>query len=119
MAFALVPGLLLLPGCDLLTAEEPLPLTAALEVDPANPQAGEAVRFSAEGTGEQLAAIILEFGDGGQDVQEFGGGRRATVQREWVYEEPGTYVATMEVVEFSGLRASAFVEVEVSGPGSP
>jgi hypothetical protein len=119
IALMAAAGLLVLTGCDLLTAEDPLPLSASLEVDTASPRAGEPVRFIAEGTGEQLAAIILEFGDGGQDVQEFGGGRRASVQREWTYQEPGTYLASMEVVEFSGLRASAFVEIVVSGSGSP
>jgi hypothetical protein len=108
-----------LSACDFITAESPLDLTASLEADRISVVAGQAVRFSAEGTGDRLGALVLNFGDGGQQTSEAGGARRASLEVEWVYEEPGTYQAGLEVIEFSGARASAFLEVTVTSSTEP
>jgi hypothetical protein len=118
LLLALLP-LLLLTACDFITAEPPLDLTASLEADRLSIVAGQAVRFSAEGTGDRLGALILNFGDGGQQTNEAGGARRASLEVEWVYEDPGTYLAGLEVIEFDGARASAFLEITVTPPAEP
>ena len=118
LLLALLPPLLL-TACDFITAEPPLPLSASLEADQLSLVAGQAVRFSAEGTGNRLGALVLNFGDGGQESSEAGGARRASLEVEWVYEEPGTYLAGLEVIEFNGARASAFQEITVTPPAEP
>jgi hypothetical protein len=118
LLLALLP-LFLLTACDFITAEPPLDLTASLEADQLSLVAGQIVRFSAEGTGDRLGALILDFGDGGQQTSEAGGARRASLEVEWVYEEPGTYLAGLEVIEFNGARASAFLEITVTPSAAP
>jgi len=114
-----LPLLLVAAGCDFITAEPPLALSASLEADQLSPVAGQAVRFSAEGTGNRLGALVLNFGDGGREASEAGGARRASLEVEWVYEEPGTYLAGLEVMEFTGARASAFLEITVTPSAAP
>jgi len=118
LLLALLPPLLL-TACDFITAEPPLALSASLEADQLSLDVGQIVRFSAEGTGDRLGALVLDFGDGGQETSEAGGARRASLEVEWVYEEPGTYLAGLEVIEFTGARASAFLEITVTSSGEP
>ena len=114
-----LPPLLFATACDFITAEPPLALSASLEADQLSLVAGQVVRFSAEGTGDRLGALVLNFGDGGQQTSEAGGARRASLEVEWVYEDPGTYLAGLEVIEFSGARASAFLEITVTPSTEP
>ncbi len=114
-----LPLLLFVAGGDFITAESPLALSASLEADQLSLVAGQTVRFSAEGTGDRLGALVLNFGDGGQQTSEAGGARRASLEVEWVYEDPGIYLAGLEVIEFNGARASAFLEITVIPSAEP
>jgi hypothetical protein len=111
--------LALASGCDVLTSEGPLPLTATLQAHPLTTHTGQSVRFTAEGTGQALGALVLDFGDGGQEVNEVGGARRASLEMNWSYGEAGAYMAVLEVVELSGARTMDVVEITITdGPES-
>lgn len=106
----------LLHGCGLVETEGPLALTASLEADRLTAAPGEVIRFFAEGTGQHIGALVLTMGDGGQESHDVAGARRASLEVNWAYEDPGTYVVELEVLEFSGAGASDFLEITVVEP---
>jgi hypothetical protein len=105
-----------LHGCGLIETEEPLALTATLEADRLSAAPEEVIRFFAEGTGQHIGALILDLGDGGQESHDVAGARRASMEVNWAYEEPGTYRVELEVLEFSGAGATDALEITIIEP---
>lgn len=93
--------------------------TASLTVDDAYPMVGQVVHFNAssstghdEGNG-RIVAYDFSFGDG------FGTGSQASPLAEHVYAAPGTFVATVTVIDNRGEEATASVAVHPGMPTPP
>jgi PKD repeat protein len=90
-------------------APEQAPPSAALGASPPNPvPVGQAVTFDASGSqpgSSPIASYEWDFGDGNSAA----GGPQETHQ----YGAPGTYTATVTVVDENGLSSSASQQIEV------
>jgi PKD repeat protein/uncharacterized protein YraI len=89
-------------------APEGAPPSAALGVSPNPVQVGQAVTFDASGSqagSGPIASYQWDFGDGNNTA----GGPQETHQ----YSAPGTYTATVTVVDENGLSSSASQEIQV------
>jgi PKD repeat protein/uncharacterized protein YraI len=88
---------------------EQAPPSAALEVSPPSPvQVGQAVTFDAGGSlpgSSPIASYEWDFGDGSSAA----GGPQETHQ----YSAPGTYTATVTVVDANGMSSSASQQIDV------
>jgi PKD repeat protein/uncharacterized protein YraI len=90
-------------------APEGVPPSAALGASPPSPvPVGQAVTFDASGSqpgSSPIASYQWDFGDGNSAA----GGPQETHQ----YSAPGTYTATVTVVDETGLSSSASQQIEV------
>jgi PKD repeat protein len=90
-------------------APEQAPPSAALGVSPPNPvQVEQAVSFDASGSlpgSSPIASYQWDFGDGNSAA----GGPQESHQ----YSAPGTYTATVTVIDENGLSSSASQEIQV------
>jgi hypothetical protein len=89
--------------------------TAALTVSPANPIAGLPVTFtvtpSSSASGSPIQHVVLEFGDG-KPSANLGAITGATTVSH-VYDRPGTYTASVEVLDFLGQRTGSSIQLTV------
>jgi hypothetical protein len=104
------------PSAKITVTVEPLP-SAAITGD-ANPQVGVPTTFTVTaqpGTGSTagIESVTVSFGDGTRAVLGNASGQNLSVQH--VYSSPGSFTATVTVVDTNGGRASASTVVVVGG----
>jgi M6 family metalloprotease-like protein len=91
--------------------------TAKAKATPANAEAGEQVKLSADGSTDTETPNNLDyswdFGDGGTTKDAVGKNAKTT------YSKAGTYTATVTVTDPQGLRDVASATVTVTAPQKP
>ena len=89
-------------------------MSVTVEATPAAPAAGEAVTFAVEVSGPEggpaVREVTLEFGDSSRVSLGALSGRRSVVH---VYDEPGSYEATVTALDASGGRYASSAAVQV------
>lgn len=118
--FSLLAGLSV-AACSDTIVEGGRPHTAELTVDRTTAQVGDTLLFNLEGTGELLAGVAIEYGDGAADTLATQGAVTAGFRREHAYAEAGTYIAVGTVVDGTtvGLvELKDSVTVVISGGGT-
>ena len=88
------------------------PPTAALRLEPANPVAGEPIRFIDESTDPDgdIVAWAWEFGNGQASWDR---------QPTQTYAHPGTYVVRLDVTDEAGNTNGIFHRLTVAEPSAP
>ena len=99
---------------------DPAPaIPVALTVSPTDPVAGDAVTFSVEvsppANAPAVRDVVLDFGDGATASLGALSGRSSVAH---IYEDEGSYIATVTVRDAAGRRQSASIGVRVrAAPG--
>ncbi len=102
-----------------LVAAVPGGPTAVLTVDDASPVAGQVVQFNASGSlahdqgNGRIVAYVFSFGDGSTT------GSQASAFADHAYEVPGTFVATVTVVDARHAQSSASLSLHVGASPPP
>ena len=119
-AFSL--GVALIAGaCSDTLVEGSRPHTAELTADRTTAAVGDSIEFFLQGSGELLAGIAIEYGDGTADTVPAEGAVTATMRRKHAYGEAGSYEAIGTVVDGTAIglvELSDTVQVTITGGGS-
>lgn len=73
--------------------------TAELSVDRPTAAVGDSISFDLQGTGQLLAGMSIQYGDGAADTIAAEGAVSAGMRRKHAYSEAGTYIAVGSVVD--------------------
>lgn len=92
------------------------PLTFTLSVNQAAVQQGRAHVFRLEARGQQLAGLIIEYGDGSQDSIPTFNAQSASHDQAHIFSEPGQYLVRARAEEASGQVARDSLTVTVLPP---
>lgn len=103
-------------GCGRLDVAEPGPLMIALTAEPAAAATGQAVTFRFEASGNELAKIALDYGDGAVDSIATYLARTAVGDRTHTYASPGAYRAHATVLDNGGQTARDSVDIAIAVP---
>lgn len=85
---------------DSITGSRAISIT--LEVEPATTPVDESVTFTFVATGTDIAAVLVDFGDGTADTLTYPNPVEVADERSHTYTAPGSYTAVGTVVTPSG-----------------
>jgi len=94
-------------------ALDPLPLAITFKATPTTAAVGDTVTFVSDAQGNDMVAIVAEFGDGGTDGTQLPFARTAHDTYKHVYSATGTYTATVTVVQSDSAKKAAPVTVTI------
>ncbi|OFV98829.1 MAG: hypothetical protein A3F68_13260 [Acidobacteria bacterium RIFCSPLOWO2_12_FULL_54_10] len=93
----------------------PAPPTLTCSANPTEVQTGESIRLSAQGNSPSGAALTYQWSSNGGTIE----GSGADVQLRTIGLGPGTYTATVRVVDTANQSAECSVQVRVATPPPP
>lgn len=107
-------------ACSESLVEGGHPHTAELTVDRTSAAVGDSIVFTVEGSGQLLAGLAIEFGDGEADTLAAEGAVIGALTRKHAYEEAGTYQAVGTVADGTNLGVVELkdtVTIQITGGG--
>ena len=110
VALALLGG----GGCQDVS-DQGRPTAVELSSDRATAVVGEPVDFRYDAQGQNLARLIVEYGDGSADSVAGFGAQTASGTLTHAFDAPGGFDVTAALLDFSGDSASDTVVVVITG----
>lgn len=92
---------------------EPLALAVTFKATPTTAAVGDTVTFVSDAQGNDMIAVVFEFGDGSADGTDLPFARTAHDTFKHVYAAAGTYTATVTVVQSDSAKKTAPATVTI------